>query len=219
MLECAPVAVVIGVLGSGSGTNFQAIADAIAAGTLTHTRVGAVLSDRPEARILERARAAGVPAQYVDPGPFKTKLDPEAEARYVAALREHGVELLVLAGFMRMVKRDLLDAYAGRILNIHPSLLPAFRGLAAWKQAVESGVKLAGCTVHLVDAEVDHGPILAQVAVPVEPDDTADTLFARIQEQEHRLYPAVLQAYADGRVTVQGGRAVIRPPESGRAGL
>ena len=218
VLKCAPVALVIGVLGSGSGTNFQALADAIARGTLTNTRIGVVLADKPDAPILERARALGIPAQCVDPGPFKTKLDPAAEARYVDALREHDVELVVLAGFMRIVHEPLLAAYPGRIINVHPSLLPAFRGLAAWKQALEYGVKLAGVTIHLVDAEIDHGAILAQAAVPVRPDDTPETLHARIQEQEHRLYPEVVQAFADGRVDIADRRATIRPGAESAAG-
>lgn len=211
MLECALVALVIGILGSGEGTNFQAVADAIAAGTLTDTRIGLVASDRPAAAILAHARAAGVPAEYVDPGSFKTKLDPDGGARYIAALRAHDVELVVLAGFMRIIKADLLDAFAGRIINVHPSLLPAFRGLAAWEQALAYGAKVTGCTVHFVDAKIDHGAILAQAPVPIREDDTPQSLHARIQEQEHRLYPAVLQAFADGRVEIQGRHAIIRP--------
>lgn len=202
----------IGVLGSGQGTNFQAIVDAIRDGRLTNTHVAIVLSDRADAPILERARAAGVPAQALDPGPFKTRLDPAAEARFVGVLRERGVELVVLAGFMRIVKDAFLTAFPQRIVNIHPSLLPAFRGLAAERQALDAAVKLTGCTVHLVDADVDHGPIIAQAAVPVFPDDTLDALHARIQAQEHRLYPAVIQAFADGRVRFEGRRAIIRDP-------
>lgn len=204
------MALIIGVLGSGNGTNYQAIADAITAGTLTNARVGVVLSDKPDARILQRAREAGAPALHVDPGPFKTKLDADAEARYVAVLREHDVELVVLAGFMRIVKATLLAAFPSRIVNTHPSLLPAFPGLAAWEQALEYGAKVTGCTIHIVDEQVDHGPILAQASVPVRPDDTPDTLHARILEQEHALYPQVLQAFADGRVEISGRRAVLR---------
>lgn len=202
---------VIGVLGSGAGTNFQAIVDAIAAGTLANVRVGVALSDQEDAGMLQRACAAGVPAQWVDPGPYKTKLDPDAEARYIGALHAHHVDLVVLAGFMRVLKGEMLSAFPQRILNIHPSLLPAFRGLAAWEQALAAGVKLTGCTVHVVDAKLDHGPILAQAAVPVEWDDTPDTLQARIQVQEHQLYPAVIQGFADGRVTIEGGRVRIAP--------
>lgn len=210
MLECAVVPLIIGVLGSGAGTNYQAVVDAIAAGTLTNTRVGVVLSDKPEATILERARAVGTPARYIDPGPFKTKLDPEAEARYIAALREHGVEVVVLAGFMRIIHAGLLAAFPHRIVNIHPSLLPAFPGLAAWKQAVEYGVKVSGCTVHFVDEQIDHGPILGQATVPVYAEDTPETLHARIQDQEHVLYPAMIQALADERVEMRAGRAWVR---------
>lgn len=208
---------VLGILGSGAGTNLQAFVDAMAEGRLTGVRIGVVLSDKPDAPILERAAAAGIPARYLDPGPFKTKLDADAEARYVAALREHGVELLVLAGFMRIVKDKLLAAFPDRIINIHPSLLPAFPGLRAWQQAFDAGVKVAGCTVHFVDAGVDCGPIVAQACVPVAPDDTAETLYARIQDAEHHLYPAVVQAFADSRVRLEGRRATVTPAPAAAA--
>ncbi len=209
---------VIGVLGSGEGTNFQAIADAIAAGSLRNVGIGIVLSDREDARILERAHAAGAPARWIDPGRFKTKLEPEAEAQYVAALQEHDVELVVLAGFMRILKAPFLAAYPARIINIHPSLLPAFPGIAAWKQALAAGVKVTGCTVHTIDAEIDQGPILAQAAVPVAWDDTPDSLLARIHGQEHRLYPQVIQAFADGRVAQAGPHTHILPDAGAPAG-
>ncbi len=181
----------LGVLGSGRGSNFQALADAIAAGRLP-ARMACVISDVPDALILDRARRAGIPAFYVDPAPFKTKLEGAAENRVIELLRAHAVELVALAGFMRIIKPALLQAYPGRIINIHPSLLPSFPGLAAWRQALEYGVQVTGCTVHFVDAGVDTGRIILQRAVPVRPDDTPDSLHARIQEQEHQAYPEAI---------------------------
>lgn len=188
---------VIGVLGSGRGSNFQALSDAIDSGFLT-ARIACVISDVPDAPILERARRAGIVSFYVDPAPFKTKLDGAAESRVIDILREHGVELLALAGFMRIVKQGLLDAYPDRIVNIHPSLLPAFPGLQAWRQALEYGVRITGCTVHFVDKGIDTGGIILQRSVPVLPDDTPESLHARIREQEHSAYPeAIRQALLD----------------------
>lgn len=185
----------LGVLGSGKGSNFVAIADAIDAGR-AHAEVAVVISDFEDAGILEHARARGVRAEYVNPGRFRTKLEPEAETRLVALLKEAEVDLVVLAGYMRMVKAPLLESFPNRIINIHPSLLPAFPGLAAWKQAFEAGVKETGCTVHFVDAGMDTGPIIAQSKVPVLPDDTGETLHARIQAAEHGLYPSVVALLA-----------------------
>jgi len=181
----------LGVLGSGKGSNFRALADAIADGRL-EAEVHIVLSDVEDAGILALARARGIRAEFIPPGRFKTKLEPEAEARVVSLLREAGVEWVALAGYMRMLKAPLLAAFGGRIVNIHPSLLPQFPGLEAWKQALVAGVSETGCTVHLVDAGMDTGAILAQRRVPVLPGDTAESLHARIQEQEHALYPEVL---------------------------
>ena len=190
----------LGILGSGKGSNFRAIADAIAAGTLD-AEVRIVAADIEDADILTLARERGYRAEYVAPGRFKTKMEPENEARLAAMLREAGVELVVLAGYMRMIKPPLLDAFPGRIINIHPSLLPAFPGLESWKQAVEAKATRSGCTVHFVDAGMDTGKIIAQAEVPVLPDDTAATLHARIQVEEHRLYPEVLRRIAAGEVT------------------
>lgn len=181
----------LGVLGSGKGSNFRAIADAIARGELA-AEVRVVLSDFEDAGILKLARERGLRAEYVAPGRFKTKLEPQAEERVVALLREAGAEWVVLAGYMRMIKPPLLDAFPRRIINIHPSLLPAFPGLEAWKQALSAGAAKTGCTVHYVDAGMDTGEIIAQREVPVLPGDTAETLHARIQVAEHSLYPAVL---------------------------
>lgn len=184
-----------GVLGSGKGSNFRALAEAWRAGTLGAEPVIA-LSDIETAGILPLGREFGIRTQFVSAGPFRTKMSPEAEVELVRLLREAGVDFVVLAGFLRVIKEPLLQAYPGRILNIHPSLLPAFRGLEAWRQALDAGAKEAGCTVHLVDEGVDTGRILGQSRVPVLPGDTADSLHARIQAAEHELYPRVVGQFA-----------------------
>jgi phosphoribosylglycinamide formyltransferase 1 len=198
----------IGVLGSGSGSNMQSVVDAIAAGTL-QAEVRLVLSDVKEAKILERARRHAIPCAWLDCSPFKTKLDGEAEQRCIQMLKEAGVDTVVLAGFMRIVKPALLKAFPFRVLNIHPALLPAFPGMAAWKQALDYGAKVAGCTVHFVDEGTDTGPIIVQRAVPVLEDDTPETLHARIQIQEHLAYPEALRLLSEGRMTVEGRRVRI----------
>jgi phosphoribosylglycinamide formyltransferase 1 len=181
----------LGILGSGKGSNFRAIADAIARGDLS-AEVRIVISDMEGAGILDLARERGLRAEFLPPGKFKTKLEPESERRLVALLQEAGVEWVILAGWMRMIKAPLLDAFPRRIINIHPSLLPNFPGLEAWKQALAAGAAETGCTVHYVDAGMDTGEKIAQRAVPVLPNDTAETLHARIQVAEHTLYPEVL---------------------------
>jgi phosphoribosylglycinamide formyltransferase-1 len=186
---------VLGILGSGSGSNMQAILDAIAAGTLD-ARIALVLSDNPDAYILERAAKNGIPSGVIDCRGFKTKFPEEAQAETATRLKDAGVELVCLAGFMRLVKRPLLDAFPDRLLNIHPSLLPAFPGIAAWKQAVDAGVSETGCTVHYVDDGMDTGPVILQEKIPVQPDDTDKTLHARIQLVEHRLYPEAIRRVA-----------------------
>ena len=185
----------LAVLGSGSGSNYQAIAEAINAGLL-NARIACVISDVKEAYILERARRLGHPAFYVDCAPFKTKLDGEAEQRTIEIIKQHGGNLIVLAGFMRIIKPGLLNAFAGHIVNIHPSLLPAFPGLEAGRQALEAGVKETGCTVHYVDGGIDTGPIICQRTVPVLPGDTVETLMNRIHAQEHIAYSEALQNIA-----------------------
>ncbi|MGA3267379.1 MAG: phosphoribosylglycinamide formyltransferase [Verrucomicrobiota bacterium] len=197
----------LGVLGSGKGTNFVAIADAIDAGKIP-AEVAVVLSDVEGAAILTHARTRKLAAQFIAPGKFRTKLDEEAERAFVAALQAARVDLVLLGGFMRVLKGGLLRAFEGRIVNIHPSLLPSFPGLEAWKQALEHGVKVTGCTVHFVDAGVDAGPIIGQQSVPVLDDDTADTLHARIHLAEHELYPKCVAAIARGEVFVQGRRVI-----------
>jgi phosphoribosylglycinamide formyltransferase-1 len=193
----------VGVLASGRGSNLQAIIDRSLAGEID-VEVALVLSDVPDAHALTRARAAGIPALHVPPGRFRTKLTPEAEARYVEVLEEHGVEIVALAGFMRILHDDFLLRYAGRVVNVHPALLPSFPGLHGPGQALSYGVKWSGATVHFVDAGVDTGPIILQAAVPVMDDDTEETLAARILEQEHRIYPEALQIIAEGRLSVEG---------------
>ena len=200
----------IGVLGSGSGSNYAAVAAAIQAGTLTGVEVALVISDVRDARILSRAEAFGHAHQYLPADDFKTKLDGPQEQAYISALRGARVDYVVLAGFMRMVKQGLLAAFPQRVINIHPALLPAFPGLESWKQALAYGAKVAGCTVHFVDEGTDSGPIILQKAVPVREDDTPATLHARIQEQEHAAFPEALQLCAAGRVTVEGRRVRVR---------
>ena len=188
----------LAVFGSGSGSNYQAIAEAISDGRLD-ARIACVISDTKDAFILERARKLGHPAIYLDCAPFKTKLDGEAEQRAIQLIKEHGGNFIVLAGFMRIVKPGLLTAFAGRIINIHPSLLPKFPGLEAGRQALEAGVKESGCTVHFVDGGIDTGPIIVQRKVPVLPGDTVETLMNRIHAQEHIAYPEALQKVAKDR--------------------
>jgi phosphoribosylglycinamide formyltransferase-1 len=183
-----------GVLGSGKGSNFRALAEAWRGGTLGCEPV-IVLSDIETAGILPLAEELGIPGHFVAPGPFRTKMAPEAEEEIVRLLREARVDFVVLAGFMRVIKEPLLRAFPGRILNIHPSLLPDFRGLEAWRQALEAGVPEAGCTVHLVDAGVDTGAILGQSRVQVLPGDTAESLHVRIQVAEHELYPKMVREF------------------------
>ncbi len=197
----------IGVLGSGQGSNFAAIADAVAAGKIP-AEIAVVLSDVEHAGILVRARERKIPAQFIPPGKFRTKLEEEAERAFVAALQNARVDLVVLAGFMRVLKGDFLRAFEGRIVNIHPSLLPSFPGLEGWKQALDYGVKVAGCTVHFVDAGVDAGAIIGQQTVPVLDHDTAESLHQRIHAAEHELYPQCLAALARREISVAGRRVI-----------
>lgn len=193
----------IGVLISGRGTNLQALIDAAAAGRLGG-RVAVVISNVAEAPGLERARRASIPA-VVLPHRGRTREDHDREM--VAVLRAHAVDLVCLAGYMRLLSSEMLAAFPGRILNVHPSLLPAFPGTEAARQAWEHGVKVTGATVHVVDEGLDSGPILAQEAVAVEDDDTPDTLAARILEAEHRIYPEAVRLLLAGAVVVEGRRA------------
>jgi len=191
----------LAVLGSGKGSNFVSLAKACADGSLP-AEIVLVASDVADAGILSHAGALGLPAQFIDPGKFRTKLDEQAEATYVAALRESGAEWVALAGFMRILKGDFLRAFEKKVVNIHPSLLPAFPGLEAWKQAHDYGVKATGCTVHLVERGIDTGPILAQGVVPVLDDDTPETLHQRIQQEEHKLYARTLARLFNGEIRI-----------------
>jgi phosphoribosylglycinamide formyltransferase 1 len=198
---------VIGVLASGRGSNCEALLRAAEDGRL-RGRIGLVLSDRPDAPVLATAERFGVPARYLDPGRPGARLTPEAEALYVAALREAEVTWLALAGFMRIVGKVLLGAFPGHIVNIHPSLLPAFPGLEAQRQALEYGVKVAGCTVHLVNEGVDTGPIIRQRSVPVTGADTVESLSRRILAEEHLLYVEALNVLLEGRYRIEGRRVL-----------
>lgn len=198
----------LGVLGSGAGSNMQSIVDAIAAGTLD-AEIRIVLADVADAKILDRARRHGIPCQYLDCAPWKTKLEGVAEDRCIDILKAAGVDTVVLAGFMRIVKPKLLAAFPNRVLNIHPALLPAFPGVHSWTQALDYGCKVAGVTVHFVDAGTDSGPILVQKTVPVLEDDTPETLHARIQVQEHIAFPEALNVVASGRCRIEGRRVRI----------
>jgi len=196
----------LAVLASGRGSNLQAIIDAIEQQRLRAV-LAVVISNKAEAPALERARKHGAPALFLDP-----KATPGREA-YDAVilehLRKHDVGLVALAGYMKIVTRVIIDAYAGRIMNIHPSLLPSFTGLAAQQQALDWGVKMSGCTVHFVEEGVDTGPIIQQAAVPILEGDRAETLEARILEQEHRIYPEAIQLFAEGRLAIEERRVRI----------
>jgi len=197
----------VGVLASGGGTNLQSLLDAQAAGALGPARIVVVGTNVAGCGALARAQQAGVPTFVLDHKAFAARAD--FDRALVGKLREAGVELLVLAGFMRLLTGELLRAFPQRVVNIHPGLLPAFPGVHAQKQAFDYGVKLAGCTVHFVDEGTDTGPVIAQTAVPVLDDDDDESLRLRILAEEHRLFPAVVRAIAEGRVTVTGRRVRV----------
>lgn len=184
----------IGILGSGKGTNCRAILEAIRSGAL-RAEARVVISDVLNAPILDIAREFSVPNAYLPPGQFRTRLEPATEMQLVQMLRDADVDLVVLAGFMRVLKAPMLNAFPRRIINIHPSLLPKFPGLESWKQALDAGEKVSGCTVHYVDDQIDHGDVIAQREVRILPNDTAETLHARIQIAEHELYPKVIAQF------------------------
>ncbi|MEA4925027.1 MAG: phosphoribosylglycinamide formyltransferase [Syntrophomonadaceae bacterium] len=191
----------LAVLASGRGSNFIALNEAIQAGKL-NADICVLISDRAEAPALNKARDLGVKAVHINPRNYSSR--DEYEAEVVKILKAREIDIVVLAGYMRLVGRVLLQAYKLRVLNIHPALLPSFVGLHAQRQAVEYGVKFSGCTVHLVDEGMDSGPIIMQAVVPVQPDDTEDMLADRILGQEHRVYSEVLQLLAEGRIWVEG---------------
>ena len=198
----------IGVLLSGRGSNFEALADQIAAGRIPGAEIAIVISNRPDAPGLERARARGIAAKSI---PSKGLPREAYDTLVVAELRKAGVELVCLAGFMRLLSPYFVAAFPQRILNIHPSLLPSFPGLEAQRQALEYGVQFSGCTVHLVDENLDAGPILAQAIVPVRDDDTDETLSARILTEEHRIYADAVRLILSGRYRIEGRRVIKLP--------
>jgi len=181
----------LGILGSGKGSNCRAILESARSGALP-AEACVVISDILDAPILGIAREFSVANAYLPPGEFRTRLEPKSEMELVRMLRDAGVELVILAGFMRVLKAPMLEAFPRRILNIHPSLLPKYPGLEAWKQALAAGEKITGCTVHYVDERIDHGDIIAQREVPILPNDTPETLHTRIQVAERALYPAAI---------------------------
>jgi len=194
----------LGILGSGKGSNCRAVLERIRTGSLS-AEVRIVISDVFAAGIFDVAREFDMPHVYLSPGNYRTKLTPEAECELVALLRGAAVNLVVLAGFMRVLKAPMLEAFPRGIINIHPSLLPKFPGRDAWRQALIAGEKTTGCTVHYVDAGIDQGEIIAQRQVPILPNDTAETLHARIQAAEHELYPEVLSGFVS-----QADSSVVR---------
>ena len=196
----------LGVLASGRGSNLQSIMDAVAAGKID-AEVAVVISNNKDAFALERARKAGIPADFVNPRGFTSRGDYEWVI--VELLKRYEVDLVCLAGYMRLVGKVMLEAFPNKIINIHPALLPSFPGLDGQKQAWEYGVKFSGCTVHFVDEGMDTGPIIVQAVVPVLEDDTVDTLAARILEQEHRIYPEAIQLIASGRLRINGRKVSI----------
>jgi phosphoribosylglycinamide formyltransferase-1 len=189
----------LGVLGSGKGSNFRAIHEAIRTGGLT-ARIVLVCTDVADAGILRLAREAGIPTFLIEETRFRTRLSQHTEQDLVERLHQAGVDLVVLAGYMRLLKAPMLEAFPSHIINIHPSLLPKFRGLEAWRRALEAGETVTGCTVHFVDENMDSGKIIAQAEVPIIPGDTPASLHARIQEAEHRLYPEVVGRFVRGEL-------------------
>lgn len=201
----------VAVLASGRGSNLQAVIDAIDAGTL-QAKIVAVISNKQEAPALERARQHGLPGLFVNPKPYAGRPDSREayDRELLDVLRRHDVELVLLAGYMKIVTTVLVEAFANRMMNIHPSLLPSFSGLDVQKKAIEWGCKLAGCTVHFVTEGVDEGPIILQAAVPILDEDSPNTLAARILEQEHKIYPRAVQLFAEERLRVEGHRVFIQ---------
>jgi len=201
----------LGALASGGGTNLQSIIDNCKNGSID-AEVAIVITNKPGAGALDRARNAGIPTLCIDHRDFPDRQEYDREI--VKALKNAGVELVVLAGFMRIITETFLDAFPGRIMNIHPALLPAFPGLHVQKKAIEYGARFSGCTVHFVDGGVDTGPIIIQAVVPVLDSDTEETLAARILAQEHRVYPRAIQLFSENRLRIEGRRVVIDPPLS-----
>ena len=199
----------IAVLGSGKGSNFDAIVRDVERNNLD-IDICCVLSDAADAPILEKARLGGFDARHISAGNSRFSIDEKQTREYISILEQARPDLIVLAGFMRIVPRAILNCFENRVLNIHPSLLPAFPGLQAWKQALDYGVKVTGCTVHFVDEGIDTGAIILQETVPVKSADTAQSLHARIQRKEHRLYPKVIKLFAEGKVEKHGRKVIVK---------
>lgn len=198
----------IGLIASGKGSNIRAILENIRQGELD-VKASVILSDNPHSKALKIAEEEGIKHYCIPEEKYKTTLSVKAEREYVRILKEYNVDLVCFAGFMRIIKKEMLNNFFGRIVNIHPSLLPAFPGVDAWKQALNYGVKFAGCTTHFVETDIDAGPIILQAVVPVLEDDTYDTLHKRIQEKEHIIYPLTIKLIAEGKVNLSGRRVSI----------
>ena len=198
----------LGVLASGSGTNLQSIIDACAAGSIA-AEIALVISNNPDAGALKRADDAGIPRTCINHREFSSR--ESFDKAVVSALQEAGVELVCLAGFMRLITADFLSAFPGRVMNIHPALLPAFPGLDVQRKAIDYGARFSGCTVHFVDTGVDTGPVIIQAVVPVLDEDTPEELAARILVQEHKIYPRAIQLFAEGRLKIEGRRVRVTP--------
>ncbi len=199
----------IAVLASGRGSNFGALVAAASDAAFPAT-IGLLIVDNPRAGAVDIARANGIEAIVVDCGPRKGSMTPESSSAMAALCRDRKIGLVCLAGFMRIVKGELLDLYSGRMLNIHPALLPSFKGLDGQRQAFEYGVRVSGCTVHFVDKGIDTGPIILQKVVGIEAGDTVESLSAKILEQEHRAYPEAVRLYAEDRLEIDGRRVLIK---------
>ena len=197
----------IAILASGRGSNLQAIIDAIINGNI-NARISCVISNVPGAKAIDRALKYNIKAFTIDNRQFSNRSEYEKEI--IRVLEEYNIDLVCLAGYMRIVGKDMIDRYRWKMINIHPALLPSFPGIDGQLQAIDHGVKISGCTVHFVDEGCDTGPIIAQRAVPVYDDDTEETISARILEEEHKLYPEVIQLFAEGRITLSGRKTIIR---------
>ncbi len=206
--------ITLGVFASGGGTNFQSIIDACESGRI-NARVGVLISNRADAGALERAQKHGIAAEVVPVGKDLSERFEAADQRHVEVLRAAGVDLVCLAGYMRRIGSGVLRGWPHAVLNIHPAILPSFKGAHGQRDAVEYGVRVSGATVHFADEEFDRGPIIIQAAVPVIPGDTEETLGARILQQEHRIYPQAIQWFAEGRLRVEGRSVLLDPPSSG----
>jgi phosphoribosylglycinamide formyltransferase-1 len=198
----------VAVLASGYGSNFEALAEACRKADFP-ARVGCLISDNPESRALELARSLDIPAHEVVPPSKKASLPPDVEQEIVRICKSHDTDLIALAGFMRILKGPLIDAFEGRIMNIHPSLLPSFKGLHGIEQAMAYGAKYSGCTVHFVDRSVDGGPIILQAAVPIDDDDTLESLEAKVHRQEHDIYARAVELFARGNLKIDGRRVTL----------